>query len=1615
MWPLVRSTRRYSVPLLMVALLATVVARPAAAEGINLSWDECGAAGVGIKTFACNSGSVAPMTLIGSFTPPAGVNDFLGTSAVIRVTSKNLPNWWALGEIGCRSGSLTSDFRFAANGACTDFYDDEAVGGFLYEVGGFGTNTARLTVQSAVPYNKRGAVSPSKEYYAFKLLLVPDRVSQCAGCTIPVSLRLNSIQLFQPIEIQNDPIITTPLNRSVAHWQAPAGELPQLSSVTPGAGAPGDEIALAGLHLDGTSAVRFNGISATFTVVSSQLVRAIVPAGARSGPVVVSTPFGDATGPGTFTVAPVIQTFLPRQAPAGTSVDVRGFNFQNVTGVKFGSIDATFQIVSDTQLRANVPAGAVDAPISVSNAASSGNSPTPFQVGALAGVLNLSWDDCGRAGSEIKEFACNRNNGSGFSLIGSFAPPSGVDQLTGLTAEVGIFSTLLPDWWKHGAAYCREGTGLALSLNFADAPGTCADAWAGRASGVIGYDVNYYGPNTARMTVYGSMNETAPVDPRREYYGFKVTILPSRSVTGCDGCDTPVRMILNQIQLLQIPSAGYDPVITSTFERNSALWQGAPGPIPQVTSISPRSGVNGAVVEIEGQFLAATTGVRFGTVPAEAFEVVTDNHIRATVPVGARSGPVQVKTRFGIAHSESIFIAPPMIQTFSPGQAPVGHPIVIDGYNFTRATLVRFNGTAAVFTVTSDTQIDTRVPAGVTDGPISVVNVAGTARSELIFHLGDLPLDPPLINGFTPVAGAPGAIVTVSGIRFTGTTSVRFGLLEAVFNVVSDAALTATVPEGALTAPIRVATPGGNSVSATSFVVAPHIDSFAPLTAGAGEAVTISGRNFRSATNVRFEANAVAAFAIRSDVQIVATVPPSASDGPIRVIGPGGTAVSEVPFTFKASTSVGGLNLSWSDCGAYGDEDKSFVCNSNEGSRFTLVGSFVAPPRITQFLGASAELRVESKVAELPDWWKFGTSQCRSTGFSIDFNFTDGYVACEDFTAGRAAGGYVYEIGQHGPNSVRIRIQYAIPFDGRGPLIEGKEYYSFKVKVPRTRTVGIPSCAGCSEPVNITLREIQLFQPAELNNDPVIETVALRNKVRWQASHTGDNLVSDPSFETSTSEWGPVGGATLAQVAEPHDGASALQVIGPAAAGEFGINDTPNLVASTPDSNRTYRFSAWVRSPAPGFMFQLRAREYANRVRIQTANSPWTATTDLWHEVSSRVTSRAKGSTIDFQIICLGQGPGAELLVDDVEVALTGSEPEIESLRKIDATSGEPLEFEVTVSDPSGAPITSLTADLSELPMLNNATFTVDPGNARGVLRWTPQPEDADWTFNIPVHATSVLEKTRTTQVRVLPLETSASLIPNGSFEDPPSGWRAYDSSTFERVGPGRLGDWAISVHQPDSTTEYGLNDAPNWIRNVPAAGIPYRFACWVRGAFGTGDATLRVREYLGALKIGNSTISSRVALSPEWRQLVVDHVTGAAGSTLDFQVLCDPDAAGTTFVLDDVSIRPLVPPTGIAPAAVEGITGVSYAAPSVFPNPFRHRAMLGLTLARPGPLRIDVYDLNGRRVRRLFDGPSAEAGTHQFELDGRNDRGQKLGPGIFFYRIDTPTGAHQGRFVILE
>ena len=76
-----------------------------------------------------------------------------------------------------------------------------------------------------------------------------------------------------------------------------------------------------------------------------------------------------------------------------------------------------------------------------------------------------------------------------------------------------------------------------------------------------------------------------------------------------------------------------------------------------------------------------------------------------------------------------------------------------------------------------------------------------------------------------------------------------------------------------------------------------------------------------------------------------------------------------------------------------------------------------------------------------------------------------------------------------------------------------------------------------------------------------------------------------------------------------------------------------------------------------------------------------------------------------------------------------------------------------------------------------------------------------------------------------------------------------------------------------------------------------------------------------------------------------------------------------------------------------------------IAPNPFAERTLASVTV-RGGPpsvVRLTVYDVAGRRVRRLHDGPLS-AGQHRLAWDGRDDSGRSLASGTYFLRLDDQT-----------
>ena len=68
-------------------------------------------------------------------------------------------------------------------------------------------------------------------------------------------------------------------------------------------------------------------------------------------------------------------------------------------------------------------------------------------------------------------------------------------------------------------------------------------------------------------------------------------------------------------------------------------------------------------------------------------------------------------------------------------------------------------------------------------------------------------------------------------------------------------------------------------------------------------------------------------------------------------------------------------------------------------------------------------------------------------------------------------------------------------------------------------------------------------------------------------------------------------------------------------------------------------------------------------------------------------------------------------------------------------------------------------------------------------------------------------------------------------------------------------------------------------------------------------------------------------------------------------------------------------------------------------PNPFSDRTTIRVAMARPGVASLAIFDVSGRLVRKLHDGPIAE-GVRAFVWDGQDDEGRRVAAGVYHLRL---------------
>jgi hypothetical protein len=126
----------------------------------------------------------------------------------------------------------------------------------------------------------------------------------------------------------------------------------------------------------------------------------------------------------------------------------------------------------------------------------------------------------------------------------------------------------------------------------------------------------------------------------------------------------------------------------------------------------------------------------------------------------------------------------------------------------------------------------------------------------------------------------------------------------------------------------------------------------------------------------------------------------------------------------------------------------------------------------------------------------------------------------------------------------------------------------------------------------------------------------------------------------------------------------------------------------------------------------------------------------------------------------------------------------------------------------------------------------------------------------------------------------------------------------------------------------------------------------------------------------------------------------GAYSLTFDDTRIRGASNEDLTATLEELESRPEIP--------------TAYRLVGNTPNPFNPATAVAYNVPHESRVTIRVYDVSGRLVRTLVDG-TVEPGRHEAVWNGRNDRGEPVGSGVYFCTMEAAGFSGSHKMVLLK
>lgn len=163
--------------------------------------------------------------------------------------------------------------------------------------------------------------------------------------------------------------------------------------------------------------------------------------------------------------------------------------------------------------------------------------------------------------------------------------------------------------------------------------------------------------------------------------------------------------------------------------------------------------------------------------------------------------------------------------------------------------------------------------------------------------------------------------------------------------------------------------------------------------------------------------------------------------------------------------------------------------------------------------------------------------------------------------------------------------------------------------------------------------------------------------------------------------------------------------------------------------------------------------------------------------------------------------------------------------------------------------------------------------------------------------------------------------------------------------------------------------------------------------------------------------------LTYQWRKNLTNLTNGGriSGATSPTLTIANVQADDVAFYSVVVSNGAITEPSSYAPLNLSGATsvdaegsaeiGLQLLPPS--PNPFDSSTTLRYHVSETSAVRLEIFDVRGRRVRTLVDQPSSSPGTYETTWRGEDQAGARSASGVYFVRLQSGSRQEMKRLVL--